>query len=239
MEVKIFKTKEEIAKQSAKYFEEVLKSNDNPVLGLATGSTPIETYQELIKKYNDKEISFANVLSFNLDEYVGIDKDHEQSYYHFMCENLFNHVDIKKENINIPAGKGDLNKICDDYNQKLKDHKIDIQILGIGTNGHIAFNEPGTPFNQVTHITNLAQSTIEDNARFFNSVDEVPTQAISMGLANIMDAKQIVLIAIGESKQKAVYELVKGEKRTDVPATILQDHPNVTILLDEEAAGLL
>lgn len=239
MRVEIFNNKEDIAKTAANEFKKVMRDNPKAVLGLATGSSPVGTYHELVEYYKKGEIDFKEVITFNLDEYVGIDRDHAQSYFHFMYEHLFRHVDIDYDNVNIPAGTGDLDEICREYNQKLDEHEIDVQILGIGSNGHIAFNEPGTSFDEVTHVANLDESTIEDNARFFGSKSEVPTQAISMGLKNIMAAKKIVLIATGASKADAVNKMINGDVTTDVPASILQNHDNVLVLLDSEAGAQL
>lgn len=239
MKIEILKNADEIGKRAAAEFIKVINDNSQAVIGLATGSSPIKTYKELIKSYEKEEVSFEGVTTFNLDEYVGIDKTSEQSYFHFMNENLFKHINISMNHINIPSGTGELETICKEYDQKLKAQPIDIQILGIGTNGHIAFNEPGTSFEKKTHITTLAEQTISDNARFFSDISEVPTKAISMGLANIMEAKKIVLIATGESKASAVLGMIKEGKTENLPASILQDHQDVLILLDEAAASKL
>lgn len=236
MNIHIMKDKELIAKEASRHFIEVLKEVENPVLGLATGSSPIGMYNQLIKSFEKSEISFKNVKTFNLDEYVGIRYDHPQSYYTFMNEHLFKHVDIVNKNINIP--KGDANAI-EQYQQLLNENKRDIQILGIGSNGHIAFNEPGTSFDQTTFEVKLDEATREDNKRFFDSIDEVPTHAITMGLKDIMNSKKIVLIAIGSSKASAVYKMIKEEANVSLPASILKNHPNVEVYLDEEAASKL
>ncbi len=239
MEIRIFENKEALNRAAAKYFIEVINEKKKPVLGLATGSSPIGMYEKLIEAYQKELIDFSNVVTYNLDEYCGLDKTHEQSYYRFMHENLFSHVNIKEENINIPSGEGndeDLQKACDEYNLKLRENEIDIQILGIGSNGHIAFNEPGTPFGTKTHCVELDQKTREDNARFFNNIDEVPKHAITMGLANIMKSKKIILIATGANKADAVRRMIQGDVTEQMPASILQFHPNVVILTDREAA---
>ena len=236
MEIRIFENKEGLSRAAAMYFKEVIKNNKKPVLGLATGSSPIGMYEKLIEMYEKGEISFENVVTYNLDEYLGIKNTHTQSYNHFMTENFFKHIDIKEENINIPNGNGDVDAICDDYNKALNENEIDIQVLGIGSNGHIAFNEPGTPFGTKTHIVELDEATRKDNARFFDSIDEVPTKAITMGLANIMKSKQIILIATGTGKADAIRRLIKGDVTEQLPASILQFHPNVIILTDREAA---
>lgn len=210
-----------------------IKINPNITLGLATGSTPIKVYENLINKYNDKEINFENVKTFNLDEYIGLPITHQESYYSFMHRNLFDHININKKNTHIPSN--DINK-CDEYNSLLKENKIDIQLLGIGSNGHIGFNEPGTPFDQETFVVSLTEKTREDNKRFFNNIDEVPTQAVTMGIKNILSAKRIVLMATGENKSLAVERLFKGEIDESFPASSLKKHNDVTIVVDKEAA---
>ncbi len=235
----IIATKEEINKLVSEEIIELINKNNHCILGLATGSTPIGVYDLLVKAYNDKRVSFKDVTSFNLDEYVGLEETHNQSYRYFMNSHLFDHVDINIDNTHIPSNKDDSNnyKI---YDEKIKNAGgIDIQLLGIGSNGHIAFNEPGTPFNTKTHIVSLKESTINDNARFFSSKDEVPKEAISMGLESIMNAKRVVLIAYGKNKQEAIYKMMALEPSEDLPASILQNHPNVTIYCDEEASELL
>ena len=235
----IIATKEEINKLVSEEIIELINKNNHCILGLATGSTPIGVYDLLVKAYNDKRVSFKDVTSFNLDEYVGLEETHNQSYRYFMNSHLFDHVDINIDNTHIPSNKDDSNnyKI---YDEKIKNAGgIDIQLLGIGSNGHIAFNEPGTPFNTKTHIVSLKESTINDNARFFSSKDEVPKEAISMGLESIMNAKRVILIAYGKNKQEAIYKMMALEPSEDLPASILQNHPNVTIYCDEEASELL
>ncbi len=240
--MKIIRVKnyQELSKKASEIFISLLKEKPSATLGLATGSSPIGLYQNLVKSYQNKEISFKNVKTFNLDEYCKLPKDHPESYYSFMYRNLFSHVDINKDNIHLPSGEAeDLQEECLAYNNLLKNTLIDLQVLGIGSNGHIGFNEPGTPFKQETFIVTLAQKTREDNKRFFNSLDEVPTQAITMGINNIMQAKKIVLIASGKSKANAINKLVNGPLTEAFPASILQNHPDVTIIVDEEAASLL
>ncbi len=239
MEIRIFENKEALSRAAAKYFIDVIKEKKKPVLGLATGSSPIAMYEKLVESYQNGVIDMSNVITYNLDEYCGIDRNHEQSYYTFMQENLFKYVNVKEENINIPSGQGteeDFYKACDEYNLKLRENEIDIQVLGIGSNGHIAFNEPGTPFGTKTHCVELDQNTREDNSRFFNSIEEVPTHAISMGLANIMKSKKIILIATGANKAEAVRRMIQGDVTEQMPASILQFHPDVVILTDREAA---
>ncbi len=236
MEIRIFENKESLAKAAAGYFIDVLQNESKPVLGLATGSSPVGLYEKLIESYKRGEISFKNVHTYNLDEYVGLSGDHPQSYRQFMNNNLFNHIDIDLKNTNVPNGLVNGEESCKQYNLDLQEFEIDIQILGIGSNGHIAFNEPGTSFSSITHVVDLKEETISDNARFFDSIDEVPKQAVTMGLANIMKAKKIILIATGEHKAEALRQMILGEITEDLPASILQFHPNVVILTDREAA---
>ena len=214
-------------------------AKENPVLGLATGSSPIGLYKNMIADHNSNGTSYKNVITFNLDEYIGIERNHEQSYYTFMHENLFDSIDIPETSIHIPHGDcGDMEAECARYEEELKKVVIDLQVLGIGTDGHIGFNEPGTPFDSLTHITPLEEQTRKDNARFFeDDISRVPTHAITMGLASIMRAKKIIVIATGANKANAVYGMVKGPKTPDCPASILQDHDDVTVILDHEAAS--
>ena len=235
MNIKIL-TKEEINNEIAKTFINTIKNNPTCVLGLATGSSPIGVYQKLIEANKKGIISFKNVTTFNLDEYVGLDENNKQSYRYFMNDNLFNHIDISKNNTHVPCGIGDYENSAKKYDNEIeKSGGIDLQILGIGSDGHIAFNEPGTSFDSLTHVTDLAKSTIEDNSRFFNSIEEVPTKAVTMGLTSIMKAKKIVLIATGTNKANAIKELINGEISEDLPCSILKTHPDVTIYVDAEA----
>lgn len=237
--MKIIKVKnyEEMSEEAFKVVLEVVKNNPEAVLGLATGSTPLGLYAKMIEDHKENGTSYAQCRAVNLDEYVGLDVNSDQSYVYFMRENLFKHIDIKLENTNIENGKADdKDAECARYNALLDELCQDIQVLGIGSNGHIAFNEPGTPFDSVTHIVDLAESTIKDNSRLFNSIDEVPRQAFTMGLSNIMNAKKILILANGAGKAYAIGELVNGEIREEVPATILRNHPDC-ILICDEAAG--
>ena len=230
----------EASKVAADIFIEAIKANPNITLGLATGSSPIGIYKNLIGAYEAKEISFENIKSYNLDEYVGISRENNQSYYYFMNDNLFNHVDINKDNIHVPyAYQGKEEESAKAYTEELKKVSVDIQLLGIGANGHIGFNEPGTSFAQETFIVELTQKTREDNKRFFNSIDEVPTHAITMGIADILRAKKIVLIATGSNKAEAVKKLLSKEITTDFPASSLHNHNDVVVVIDEAAASLL
>ncbi len=239
-DIKVFKNEDEVATEAARIIANQVKNNSKSILGLATGSTPVRTYNKLITEHIENGTSYKDVLTFNLDEYVGLDASHPQSYRYFMNENLFDKIDINLENTNVPNGIGNIEKNAIDYENKLRSFdKIDIQILGIGTNGHIAFNEPPADFDAVTHIVELNESTRKDNERFFNSIDEVPTHAISMGIKSIMNAKKILLLATGEHKAEAISKMINGDITRDLPASILKNHDNVTVILDESAAKLL
>lgn len=240
--MEIFKVKdyEQVSDKAAAIVIREMIKKPNIILGLATGTSPIGIYQRLIEAYKKQIISFQDVKTYNLDEYVGIDNDHPQSYYYFMNEQLFKHVDINIKNINIPSG--DINQIeelAKEYNKKLYGNQRDLQLLGIGSNGHIGFNEPGSELGNETFVVELDKQTRIDNSRFFGSLDEVPTHAITMGIKNIMYSKHILLIATGESKAQAIYDMVYGPVDESVPASILQLHPNCTVIVDEDAAKLL
>lgn len=231
---------DECSKVAAQIFVEAIKANPEIVLGLATGSSPIGTYKNIIKAYEEGQISFKDVRTYNLDEYVGISRDNDQSYYYFMHDKLFNHVDILEENVHVPyAYEGRFEESAKQYTEELKKVSVDIQLLGIGANGHIGFNEPGTSFDQETFIVELTEKTREDNKRFFASIDEVPTHAITMGIADIMRAKKIVLIACGENKAEAVKKLLSKEITTDFPASVLHNHKDVVVIIDESASKLI
>lgn len=238
MEIIIAQNKEEFDKIAADIVSQQLKDKPDSVLGLATGSTPLGLYAELVERNKKGEIDFSQVKTFNLDEYKGLAKTHPQSYYYFMFKHLFSKVNIQPENINIPNGEvEDSAKECEEYEKKIKEAGgIDLQILGIGHNGHIGFNEPGTPFESTTSLIELDQRTIEANSRFFDSIDEVPRQALSMGIKTIMQARKIVLMISGKDKAEIAAKAIKGPITTEVPASVLQLHPFVTVLLDQEAA---
>lgn len=236
MKIIVVKDYEAMSELGAQIIKEQIQVNPCCTLGLATGSSPIGTYKNLIKANKDGEISFKEVKTYNLDEYCGISRSHPQSYYYFMHENLFDHVDINEENVHIPAvSNSNLENDCKVYNDMLNNASIDLQLLGIGGNGHIGFNEPGTSFNQETFIVKLAEKTREDNKRFFNSIDEVPTHAITMGIKNIMNAKKILMLISGKSKADTVVRLLNEEIDTDFPASILHKHPDVTVIIDQDA----
>lgn len=209
-------------------------------LALATGSSPIGLYDLMAEDYEKGNVSYRDISSVNLDEYVGLGAGDEQSYYEFMRKNLFDRIDIDKNNTDLPDGKAaDIPAEIARYEAKLERTPVDVQILGIGSNGHIGFNEPGTPFDSVVHLVDLTENTIKDNARFFTSMDEVPRHAISMGIKNVMHAKKIILLASGKNKALAVRAMIEGNVSTDCPASVLQLHPDCTVVLDKEAASLL
>lgn len=240
MKVIITENYEEMSKKAAEILIDIVKKNPNAVLGLATGSSPIGMYQNMIKDHQENGTSYKNVSSVNLDEYVGLTADHDQSYAYFMRTNLFDHIDIDQANTNLPCGSAsDLQKECDRYNALLATKTQDVQVLGIGSNGHIGFNEPGTSLDSVTHVVDLTENTIKDNSRLFQSIDEVPRQALSMGIKNIMQAKSIVMVVSGKNKAAAVKGMVQGKITPDLPASILQLHPFVTVICDKDAASLL
>lgn len=239
--MKIVVGKEElISELIADEFIKTIKEKPDAILGLATGTSPLGVYNGLIKAYKEGRISFKTIRTFNLDEYIGLEGTHNQSYRYFMNENLFNHIDINKDNTYVLKGVGDYIEYMNNYDNLIKTlGGIDLQILGIGSDGHIAFNEPGTPFDSLTHVADLTESTIKDNSRLFNDISEVPTKAVTMGLQSIMNAKRIVLIATGKNKAKAIYALLKGEMDEKMPCSILQKHPDCTIYCDEEAYSLV
>lgn len=240
MKIIIAKDYDEMSKKAFEVMEKVVKSNPQAVLGFATGSTPIGLYKNMIRDHRENGTSYKNIKTFNLDEYAGLDYSSNQSYCYFMRNNLFDHIDIDLSNTNIENGKAaDRQAECDRYNALLETMQQDIQVLGIGSNGHIAFNEPGTPFGSVTHIVDLTESTIKDNSRMFASINEVPRQAFTMGIKNIMNAKKLLMLVSGANKAKAVYGLVKGEVTEALPASVVQLHPDCVLILDEAAASLI
>lgn len=203
-------------------------------LGLATGSTPLAFYDEIRKS----DLDFSDMTSVNLDEYVGLAADNDQSYHYFMQENLFRAKSFKESFL--PNGlASDLQEETRRYDQVIAEHPIDFQILGIGHNGHIGFNEPGRSFDVTTHVVNLTEDTIKANSRFFDSIDDVPKQAISMGIQSIMQSKMIVLMAYGQGKADAIKQMIEGPVTEDLPASVLQKHPNVVVIVDEAAASAL
>ena len=232
---------EEMSQKAADIFINLLKKKPNSVLGLATGSTPIGLYKILIEKNKSKEISFKDVITYNLDEYCNIPKNHEQSYFTYMNNNLFAYIDINKDNTHLPLGEGDSKLNSEKYENELNKIKIDIQLLGVGSNGHIGFNEPGTDFDLGVHEVNLTENTIKDNARFFeNDINKVPKKAITMGIKNILNAETIILIANGKNKANAIKNIMSGIIDKNVPASALNLHKGkVYVIVDKDAASLI
>ncbi|MCM0598219.1 glucosamine-6-phosphate deaminase [Periweissella fabalis] len=233
--MKIIKVTDQQAggKAGFEIFKEAL-ANGATTFGLATGSTPVTTYAEIVAS----DLDFSKSTSINLDEYVGLAADHDQSYHYFMNKHLFSKKPFAQTFL--PDGLApDLDTFVKQYHEIIEKHPIDLQILGIGQNGHIGFNEPGTSFEANTHVVDLTDSTIEANSRFFASRDEVPAQAISMGIAEILKSKQIIVEAFGKNKAAAVKKMIEGPITEDVPASVLQKHDNVIVIVDEDAASLL
>ncbi|WP_227935575.1 glucosamine-6-phosphate deaminase [Alkalihalobacillus deserti] len=228
---------QEMSKQAADYISNRVRKLPSLTLGLSTGGTPLGLYKNLIEDYKENHTSYQKVKTFNLDEYVGLAQTNPNSYRYYMNDIFFNHINIDKSKTNIPRGDvDDVEREALDYEQLIeRSGGVDIQILGIGSNGHIGFNEPGTSFDSKTHIVELATSTREANARFFNNLEEVPTRAITMGIATIMKSKEILLLISGESKKEALANLMFGEIHEGFPASILRNHPAVTVIVDKAA----
>ena len=240
MKIVVCNTYDELSQYIADRVASLVNENPECILGLATGSTPVGTYKQLIKGYEEGTYDFSQIKSVNLDEYKGLPGDHDQSYRYFMNTNLFDHVNIDKANTNVPKGIVDDGEAeCERYNQLIKDlGGIDLQLLGIGGNAHIGFNEPCDEFVKGTHLVTLEEGTREANARFFSSIDEVPTQAYTMGIQNIMSAKKVLLLANGKAKAQAVYDTCFGPVKPQVPASILQLHEDCIVIADEDALSL-
>lgn len=241
MRIIIAKDYEEMSIDGALEIADLVNSKKNCVLGLATGSTPIGMYKELIKMNKKGVVDFSKVSTINLDEYRGLGASNPQGYRYFMDTNLFNHINIDKNNTFVPDGMArDIDAECRKYDERIERlGGIDLQVLGIGNNGHIGFNEPSEYLNIGTHLTDLQKDTIEANSRFFKSLEEVPTQAITMGLGGIMKARRILLLAAGEKKADIISKLVEGKISTQVPASILQVHNDVIVIVDEKAGALI
>lgn len=238
MKLFIEKDYDALSKRAASILIEEISKKEDIILGLATGSTPIGTYKELIRAHKEDGLDFSKVKTFNLDEYIGLDGCHPNSYRYFMDEHLFNHINIDKSNTHVPDGKAeDLEAYCKEYDRLIEESGgIDVQILGIGSNGHIAFNEPAEELSLGTTVVRLKESTIRDNARFFNSIEEVPKTAISMGIGSIMKARKIILLASGKNKAEIMAKLLKNDVvTTQIPASLLKLHHDVTIIVDEDA----
>ena len=257
MIIYVGKDYQDVSRKAANIMSAQIIMKPNAVLGLATGSTPVGLYKQLIEWYNKGDLDFSQITSVNLDEYKGLSGDNDQSYRYFMNTNLFDHVNIDKNKTYVPNGlEEDSDKACADYNEIIRSvGGIDIQLLGIGGNGHIGFNEPGEAFEKETHCVDLTESTIKANARFFESMDEVPKQAYTMGIKNIMQARKVLLIVSGEGKAEildkvllvatgsakadALYKSLYGPITPNVPASILQLHQDVTVVADEDALSLI
>ena len=241
MKIVIKKTYEELSKEAAKIIKEAIQIKPNLVLGLASGSTPLGCYQELTRLYKENRLDFSQVTCFSLDEYLELPFNSPNSYYYFYRENLLNHINIQFRNIHFLDGLIDNpREFSVKYEKKIKEAgKIDLQLLGIGRNGHIGFNEPGTPLDTRTHLAKLTKQTIEDNARFFEKKKYVPKFAITMGPQTIFEAKKILLLASGENKAEAIAKFIEGPITPQITASILQKHPNTIVILDEAAASKL
>ena len=237
MIIYVGKDYQDVSRKAANIMSAQIIMKPNAVLGLATGSTPVGLYKQLIEWYNKGDLDFSQITSVNLDEYKGLSGDNDQSYRYFMNTNLFDHVNIDKNKTYVPNGlEEDSDKACADYNEIIRSvGGIDIQLLGIGGNGHIGFNEPGEAFEKETHCVDLTESTIKANARFFESMDDVPKQAYTMGILPIVQAKKVIMIANGKNKADIIKKAFTGPVTPEVPASILQMHPDFTLIADEDA----
>ena len=241
MKVIVTKNYDELSKVAANEMANIIRNNPKAILGLATGGSPVGMYKELIKMNQSGEIDFSKVTTVNLDEYVGLSGDHPQSYRYFMNNTLFNHINIDKKNTYVPNGLAEnIEEECKNYDAMIAElGGTDVQLLGVGNNGHIAFNEPDSSLVSGTHLTGLTEDTIKANARFFDTIDEVPKTALTMGLGGIMKSKKIIVIASGESKAEAIRGMVSGKISTNMPVSMLQMHRDVVVIVDEDAAKLL
>lgn len=241
MEVIIVEKPEQVAQRAASIIIQTIERKPDAVLGLATGSTPVATYEELIRRHKAGEVSFAEVSTVNLDEYVGIPATHPQSYRTFMNEKLFNHINIPPSRTNVPDGMMDNPMVAGPaYEQTIHNlGGIDLQLLGIGANGHIGFNEPTSSLASRTRLKTLTRRTIEDNSRFFEKGEFQPSMAITMGIQTIMEARRVILLAVGESKARAVADMIEGPLSAMCPASALQMHPKTSVLIDQAAASEL
>ncbi len=239
MEVMIYQSYEEISKASAKVVADVVNSKPNAVIGLATGSTPLGLYQELIRMHKEEGLDFSHVSTFNLDEYVGLTPNHPQSYHYFMHENLFKDINIEPQNVHVPSGTtSNYKAFCEWYEKRIAEcGGIDIQVLGVGSDGHIAFNEPGSSLGSRTRIKTLSKETIDDNARFFDTRDQVPIYAITMGVGTVLEARKIILLANGANKAKSIANAIEKPVCCMCTASALQLHHDSTFFLDSEAAA--
>jgi len=241
MNIMTFDSEEKLNEAAANIIVGQVQTIPRAVLGLATGGTPVGIYKEIVRDYQRGMVSFRNVTAFNLDEYVNIPVDHPESYHTYMKSHLFDHIDLPESQRFIPNGNAqDLEAECRRYDEAIElAGQIDLQLLGLGHNGHIGFNEPSQALIKGTHIVDLAEKTLEANARFFASIDEVPKQALTMGVGTILKAKKILLVVKGADKADIIKQALQGPITTDVPASLLQTHPNLIVLLDSAAAGKL
>lgn len=240
MNITIAKDYDELSEKAARIIIETVRQKPDAVLGLATGTTPLGLYKKLVADHKENGTSYKYIRAVNLDEYMGLPKDHLQSYAFFMRKNLFEHIDIDLNNTYIENGIAvDEQAECKRYDGILKRFPRDIQLLGLGSNGHLAFNEPNTPFDSTTHVVTLAESTVKDNARLFDNISEVPRKAYTMGLKSIMQAKRIIVLANGLNKAEIVARLMYGKPSEELPASILYNHKDCTVILDEKAASKL
>ncbi|MHC2994075.1 MAG: glucosamine-6-phosphate deaminase [Candidatus Atribacteria bacterium] len=236
MEIKPISSYSKMSKLAADIVAEQIINKPNTVLGLATGSTPFGMYKELVKLYKKGKLDFSKVTTFNLDEYLGLSPEHPQSYHYYMYENFFNHVNIEEKNIHIPKGDTkDPVQECLGYEEEIEElGGIDLQVLGIGVNGHVGFNEPNINLEARTHVIQLSNKTIRANSRFFKNLDKVPRKAITMGMVTIMKSKKIILMAWGKEKRKAILKTISGHIATEVPASLLQVHNDVILIVDKK-----
>ena len=241
MEVMIHSTYDKMSQAAARMVADVINSKPNAVLGLATGSTPLGLYRELARMHKDEGLDFSHVRTFNLDEYVGLPPDHPQSYHYFMDENLLKAVNIEPQNIHIPSGTtSNYEAFCQWFEDRIDEcGGIDLQILGIGADGHIAFNEPGSSLGSRTRIKTLSEQTINDNARFFDRKEDVPIYAITMGVGTILEAQRLMMLVNGSNKAEAIADAIEGPVSCMCTASALQMHPDSVIFMDDEAAGKL
>lgn len=241
MVIYIVKDYDEMSKKAAEFVATIVKEKQNPVLGLATGDTVAGMYRELIRMNQTGELDFSQTTTFNLDEYYPICKENKQSYFYYMKDTLFDHINIDAGNTHVPNGSAeDIGIECKAYEEKARAAgNFDLQVLGIGSNGHIGFNEPSDAFEMITHKADLTEKTIQDNSRFFESIEEMPVQAITLGIGTIMNAKKIMLMANGIHKARAIKETLLGKVAPEAPASILQFHPDLTVILDEAAGAEL
>jgi len=241
MEITICKNYNEMSKAAARVVADVVNHKPNAVLGFATGSTPVGLYKELIRLHKEEGLDFSKVTTFNLDEYVGLPTDHPQSYRHFMNENLFLHINVPMQNTHVPSGTSANHKaFCEWYEGRIKAcGGIDLQILGIGSDGHIAFNEPGSSLGSRTRMVYLTKQTIDDNSRFFEKKEDVPISAISMGVGTILEARKLLLVVNGKNKAEALATAVEGPVTSMITTSALQLHPDAIVFVDEEAASKL